>query len=438
MLKDFKELLKKKSTLYFGIYFSIILIYTLTRHSVDFYPFWMITRKILYANDDLYNKYIAFSYPPFFYCVMSFFAQFTSKVALLLWDIFNISLLTITVILIKRILNYKEENNINVLNNINFSENKFIIPVFIVALVIISDNLWLGQSNILVFFFSVLSLYFFIQKDDRRKSPWDDFLSGLCLSFAISIKVTPLLLLLYFLYKRNFKILPGTIIGLILFFLIIPSCYYGLDKNLIFLKDFVHQVFLPFFKNDIYIRETVYYGHSNQSLDGFIVRHFSDFGKITYADKLLGKFHNFIDPAFLTINQAKNISTIIKISLLTVCALAFTNSFKKNPTLLKFEFAIVFLLILFISPSSWLNHYVSVLFAYYVSVNYIFSKGIDKTNQKILKYILVISALFTCTGLNKELQSYSGMFIGHFILFLGLLFILFKEKNSSVPFHMGR
>ena len=428
MLNDFKKLLKKKSTLYFAIYFSVILIYTLTRHSVDFYPFYWISREILYLNYDLYNKHPAFSYPPFFYCIIAFFAQFTSKVALVLWDIFNIFLLTTAVILIKRILNYGEEKNINVLNNVNFSANKFIIPVFIVAIVIVSDNLWLGQSNILVFFSAVLSLYFYIKNQN--------FLSGIALSFAISVKVTPLLFLLYFLYKRNFKILPGTIIGLILFFLIIPSCYYGIDKNLLFLKDFINQVFLPFFKNDLYIRDTVYFGHSNQSLDGFIIRHFSDFGKITYKDQPIGKFHNFTDPAFLTINQAKNVSTLLKILLLIICAFAFTNSFKKNPHLLKFEFAIMFLLILFISPSSWLNHYVSALFAYYVSINYILSKGYNKTNQNILKYTILATAIFTSTGLNKELQSYSGMFIGHFILFLGLLFILFKEKNKKLkPTH---
>jgi hypothetical protein len=220
--------------------------------------------------------------------------------------------------------------------------------------------------------------------------------------------------------------LYGAALGSIIFFLVIPSIFYGIDRNIKFLTDFSALVILPFFKNNAIIRETVYFTHSNQSLDAFIIRHFSDFGRINYPQYGI---HNFIDPVIFTQAGAKLASTIIKIILLIACGFAFSGGKKKNQRLLKFEYAIMFLLILFVSPSSWINHYISVIFAYYVAASYI--AGENKPSNKIILMISLVSAvIITCTGVNPFMQSFSGIFLGHFILFAGLMVVFFREKYN--------
>lgn len=403
MGKAIKELLLSKTSYFLGGFFTLLLIYTLTRKTVDFYPFWEISREIFFFNADLYRTHTAFSYPPFFFCIIALFTPFTKPVALSLWYLLNLTLLILTVILIIRIFsqtNYKIGKN---------NWIKVFLPFFL-GIFIISDNLYLGQSNILVFFLCTLSIYYYVSRKN--------FLTGFILAISCAIKITPVLFLVYFIYKKKFKILYGSVAGLLLFFLVIPSLFFGINKNLYFLSDFINLVISPFLSNSTFIRETVYYTHSNQSLDAFLIRHFTDYGTTINAE--------LPSIPLFSITVAKQISLMIKFILVLITWFACRNSLEKKPYLLPLEFAVIFLLILFISPSSWLNHYVSVLFSYYVVINYVFSENYATTDKRTLLFCLNTAVLLTFTGVTPALQSYSGMFLGHFILFLGLLFVLLK------------
>jgi hypothetical protein len=189
---------------------------------------------------------------------------------------------------------------------------------------------------------------------------------------------------------------------------------------------------LPFFKGDVYIRETSGFWHSNQSFDGFFGRHFTDFGKTWY-----GRIHAW-DPAIMTLAQAKKLSMAVKIVALAVTAYALRGGYKKYPELMKFEISALFLFILFVSPASWLNHYITVVFAYYTIINYITDLKNPEKNRRLLTTCIIICSVFTTTGalaishdIQAKIQSMSGMFLGHLVLFCGILAVLIKEKKAE-------
>lgn len=420
MFKDLSDLLKKKSTFWFGLFFFVNIIYALTRHSaVDFIQFWIISRNAVFLKGyDIYATNSDFSQPLFFWCIATAFSIFTLKVGLFLWNIMQMTLITATVILISRILGYGERYDGGWNEGKNIKSGNYVLPLALAA-VIVCDNLWLGQANILAFFCCVAAIY-----NHLKEKSWA---AGLFLAMAISIKLTPLLFLIYFIYKKDYEVFPWTVGGIILFMVGFPSMLFGVPNTLMYLQDYFRMVIMPFFQNSVQIRGTTGFWHSNQSLDGFLGRHFTDFGRYHY-----GGLHNYLDPANMTLVQTKKLGLIIKSILVLVAGLAFTNNKKKNPHLLKFEFALVFLMILFISPASWLNHFVTVLFAYYVSTNYIRDENSSYAGKIILKTGLIFGfAAAALSSPNGYFQSYSGMFLGHFFLMLTMFVVLFIEKTRT-------
>ncbi|MEI6846202.1 MAG: autotransporter-associated beta strand repeat-containing protein, partial [Candidatus Firestonebacteria bacterium] len=111
---------------------------------------------------------------------------------------------------------------------------------------------------------------------------------------------------------------------------------------------------------------------------------------------------------------------------------AFTGSKKNNPHLLRFEYALMFLLILFISPASWLNHFVTVFLAYYVAANYMRDESKSPLGRTLMKIgFITCFSLAALSSFNRYAQSYSGMFLGHFILMITMFTVLFIEKSRS-------
>jgi len=97
------------------------------------------------------------------------------------------------------------------------------------------DVLTRGQFGLLLLFCIMLTLFGWLTK---RK-----WLAGLALGFAIAIKITPAgLLLVFFLLKREFKLLLWSCAGLIIFSVCIPSVFFGLEETIELLLVWVKTV----------------------------------------------------------------------------------------------------------------------------------------------------------------------------------------------------
>jgi hypothetical protein len=116
-----------------------------------------------------------------------------------------------------------------------------------------------GNVNIFILFLVVGSLIAF--------SRGRDLIAGTLLALAIACKVTPALFVAYFVWKRAWKVLAGTAIGLVAFFLIIPSLVLGWELNWRSLMSWIDVMILPFVTGGFVTPE-----HNNQSLPGLIAR----------------------------------------------------------------------------------------------------------------------------------------------------------------------
>jgi alpha-1,2-mannosyltransferase len=128
-----------------------------------------------------------------------------------------------------------------------------------------------GNVNIFILFLVMSFLYAY----SRGK----DYLAGLLLALAIASKVTPALFLLYFAWKRCLHVLIGAAVGLVLFFLLVPTAIFTLQKGPITegwqanwdaLTAWKHGMVDPYM-----IRGEVTSERENQSLPGVITRLFS-------------------------------------------------------------------------------------------------------------------------------------------------------------------
>lgn len=93
------------------------------------------------------------------------------------------------------------------------------------------DSWTRGQLGILVLFFAVAALFLYV----KEKKFWAGFL----LAFAITVKFSPLLILaLYFIFKREWRVCFGAFVGFLLFVLILPSFVVGFTENISLLREY--------------------------------------------------------------------------------------------------------------------------------------------------------------------------------------------------------
>ena len=116
-----------------------------------------------------------------------------------------------------------------------------------------------GNINSFVFFEIALAWYLFV----NRRDGW----AGVVVGLAVVTKVTPALLLAYFVYKRAWRVVAGAGVGLVLFALLIPSIFLGFGRNNELLANWHGQMVRPYVSEGFVTVEPV-----NQSLPGMIMK----------------------------------------------------------------------------------------------------------------------------------------------------------------------
>jgi alpha-1,2-mannosyltransferase len=137
-------------------------------------------------------------YPPFFAFVAAPFCALSPSSARILWTFGSIVLLslsmTISVFMVGSVINRHEGDPFD---RTRLLRGLIVFAILLLWILPFRNNFRIGQVNILVLTFIVLSLYAHLKKADIA--------SGVFLSFAVLIKVTPLVLLLYFIARRRYR-----------------------------------------------------------------------------------------------------------------------------------------------------------------------------------------------------------------------------------------
>ncbi|VTS02264.1 pf09594 family protein : Uncharacterized protein OS=Singulisphaera acidiphila (strain ATCC BAA-1392 / DSM 18658 / VKM B-2454 / MOB10) GN=Sinac_3002 PE=4 SV=1: DUF2029: DUF2029 [Gemmata massiliana] len=120
-----------------------------------------------------------------------------------------------------------------------------------------------------------------------------DTLAGLTLALAIACKVTPALFVAYFAWKRCWRVLGATLVGLVLWLAVVPGFTFGWDHNRELMTGwYALMVERPLLKGEITTE------HPNQAVTGFVYRLFTySPSYIVYPNNIPtpAEYHNLTD-----------------------------------------------------------------------------------------------------------------------------------------------
>ncbi len=316
--------------------------------------------------------------------------------------------------------------------------------VFILCLRTAESDLQHGNINLLILFWCTLAFWAFKKEKD--------VLAGIALAVGISLKITPALILVYFLYKRAWKTCSWGIVGLILCNIIIPMLFFGPAKTWEYSFSWYKGMVEPHM-----IQGKIDESFINQSIQGVMVR---------FLSEPSGRNLENLDYAFsvfsLSHEQARLIIRGVMLTLIGI--LAFTCRAKtksKDNFFLAVEYSIVLLTMLYFNERSWKHHFVLAAFPYAIWV-YILQRNWESTKHfistKIWLGFLILSgamvlfssedalgAIMTVATFNRELgdrlgeiisdhfEFYGGMFFSSFILYVGLIYLAWKSQRENLP-----
>ncbi len=369
-------------------------------------------RAILIQRQDPYVDFAFNSFSPFFYIVIAPLALVPDWMASLVWTLlslgFLIGVVGVTGAIIEKTLTPRRP------------VGRWWGPLLGVTL--ITDNLYLGQSNLFALFFVCCALYALLVGHDLR--------AGLLLGVAIAWKLTPALFLFYFAVKRRVLALLGAGLALALCLLAAPSLVLGPARNTHLLKEWSAAVVEPFLSGARVLSTNINWYHTNQSLEAFLNRHFTSYGRETYRG-----LHVLLDPAFWMEAETRRPALAVKLLLLGVIALAALRSRQVATRNFPFEVSLTLMATLFISPVSWYSHYVVVLVPYQLVVQELAIRPRSSGGFKLLAVTLAIAAAITTASLSSTLRSYSLVFLAQFAFFCALAVYTLRHspRGCAVP-----
>jgi alpha-1,2-mannosyltransferase len=277
--------------------------------------------------------------------------------------------------------------------------------------------------------------------------------SGLVLGLAIACKVTPALFIPYFLWKRAWRTLAGCAIGLVLFLVVVPGFFLGMDHNFELLSSWEKQMIEPFVVNGVVASE-----HSNQSLPGLAYRLFThspstskfDFGIWGYTPL---EYSNWADL------NPRTVQWILKACMAAFVILVIwtcRTSVASGPSLvaseretaaaghwrLAAEFSLVLLGMLLFSERTWKHHCVTLVLPFAVIL---YSLAVERL-KPLLRWFLIgvisaVTLLMASTSTNgvfpwwdrgaKMAQVYGAYVWAYLLLIVALVVILRRRSIES-------
>jgi len=261
----------------------------------------------------------------------------------------------------------------------------------LLALPAITGDLSHNNVNIFILFLiaACLELY-------RRGR---DSATGLVLGFAIACKVTPLLFLAYFAWKRAWRVVAACLVGLVLWLVVVPGAVFGWERNAVLFTDWYKlMIERPVLKGEITTE------HPNQALPGFVYRLFThspsfiDYEKSSEGDiPVPAEFHNLMDigrPAAWVV--VKGLMAAFALAVIWLCRAPRS---ERQGWRFAAECGLIVLGMLLFSERTWKHHAVTLVLPAAVLA---YSVTLDLPNRMrwfVVGALIVASLLMALPGL---------------------------------------
>ena len=383
-------------------------------HGSQYDDFVEFSQDLFYHQINIYKTYDFMStsigkYPPFFAAVYAPLVPFPLPVGAAIW--FLVSLLMAILACRMVILLVWEMSGEVRPPPIRFM---WAIP-FILGIVVIITNLETAQVNIFIFALILLGLYQFSQ----RKDAW----AGLLLGTATAIKLTPGLFIAYFLYKREWKTVFWSGLGVVLCWGVLLPLLLGPSQYLTIMQSWLETV-LPFVTQGTIAEGITGFRHTNQSLSAFLYRFFTE----TPAD---GRdfYVNLMSISYETADLImKVLKVFILLGLMYVCR---TPTGNRKDARLPMEMSLVAIATLYLSPISWINHYIVMILPYGTAFYYVWSRDVNDPRRTWMMKMLMLS-VFLVWMIHPLIMAFSLPFFGSLLLSIALARGILLEKKRTL------
>jgi hypothetical protein len=279
-----------------------------------------------------------------------------------------------------------------------------------------------GNVNLFILFLVAGSLWAFYC---RR-----EFSAGVVLALAIACKVTPALFVPYFAWKRAWRLLIGSAVGFVLWLVLVPGIFLGMNRNLGLLDSWYACMVRPFVE-----KGEVTTDHTNQSLPGLAYRLLTH-SPSAYDGAGPKEYRNIteVDPRLLGLCLKASMAAFAMLVVLT-CR---TPARVRGGWRLAAEYALVVLGMLLFSERTWKHHCVTLALPFAVISYYLFVHAGRGPLRTLLACSLVASALLmtaTVGGVGDATQWAKtaeawGAYVWLYLILIGTLAMLLRQSES--------
>jgi hypothetical protein len=383
---------------------TAILSFFFARNLIDFPVYYAAGRSLLSGRTDLYSPTFAlgrvmdYRYPPFFLLALLPFWLFPYPIAAYVWTLLG----AVSIILCAAIIG----------RTFHASRTMWLLAALAAAQYLVMA-LHYGNAQLLVVFLAFASFYSFLRGRDT--------VSGGLMALAITIKLTPILLLPYFAVKKRWSMLASTIVFLLVIN-VTPSLYFGFRQNGELLKTWYnHVVASQEFHEDN--------GPINLSLKGQLRRYLSS---VDYSARVDGDVNY---PAVNVASQSRDFVTavwavvagLVSIGVLVLIWRGGDSLARRTPKadvltmsgneLMSLEMSVMLCLILFVGPLTSKIYFIALLWPLASMSELSTDRG--SRRGAVLRYVLLFLAVANCV-----LPLLPGRSIQRLLLVLGADFCL--------------
>ncbi len=381
---------------------------------------WLYQVRELQEGTNIWENYI-FPNPPIFPLTLYPLTYLPETGAAVTWYVLKIGLTVLAILMCFRLVREPDDDR----PLVSWVQGLIILLSFRPIL----SDLHHANNNLVILFLIVATLYAW------RKGY--DVLAGLILALAITYKVTPALFVPYFMYKRSWRTVGATFLGIGMFLLLVPSLILGPEFNGKCLYYWWFRMIRPYVADGIVGDPEI-----NQSMAGVLMR------LLTFQPPKDSRYAPASGLNLVSLDPRMVVYAIKGLSVVLVGFLAFfcrpKDGRRTDPRLLG-EFSLVVLTMLFVSERSWKHHYVTLLLPYTYLVLQLQRHWPSKPIRRILAAGLGASALLMLStstevggifagGDGHKLAQYYGMFFWAGVVLYGLTaWRLLAESPKDPP-----
>jgi hypothetical protein len=248
--------------------------------------------------------------------------------------------------------------------------------------------------------------------------------------------VTPALFIPYFLWKRAWKTVAACLVGLGLFFVIIPGAVLGAAHNQQLLHSWTKQMILPYM-----IEGQVTTEHNNQSLPGLLYRLGTHSPSFLDEQDQPVEYHNLLD---LDPQVTRLIVKLCSLAFLAVmCWSCRTPTQPREQWRLAAEYSVIVLGMLLFSERTWKHHCVTMLLPFALLCYYLaaFKPGAGWRGY-LIGSMAAATVLMASTSTSlwdlfgnrlgaKMAQVYGGYVWAELVLLAAVLALLVKHRGDG-------